>query len=120
MKSSHVKISKFFSLVLRHDPGKIGLTLDDNGWAEVDALLAKAPAKLNLTRALLLEVVETNDKQRFALSEDGTRIRASQGHSVAVDLRLTPMEPPETLYHGTVERFLDGIFREGLKPGARQ
>jgi len=104
---------KFLSLILRHDPAKIGLTLDPQGWAAVDDLLAKVPAKFGLTRDRLSELVETNDKKRYAFSEDGTRIRASQGHSTQVDLGLTPIEPPTTLFHGTATRFLDSILAEG-------
>ena len=112
--------SKFLSLILRHDPGKIGLTLDPQGWADVEELLAKVPAKFGLTRERLNELVPTNDKQRFAISEGGERIRANQGHSTKVDLALAPIEPPETLFHGTATRFLDSILAEGLKPGSRQ
>ena len=112
--------SKFLSLILRHDPGKIGLTLDPQGWASVDDLLTKIPKKFDLTHERLGELVATNDKQRFALSEDGQHIRANQGHSTQVDLALTPIEPPETLFHGTATRFLDSILTEGLKPGQRQ
>lgn len=113
-------ISKFLSFVLRHRPEEIGLTLDTQGWADVDELIAKAPTKYKITRTALREVVATNDKQRFALSQNGNRIRANQGHSTNVDLALTSIEPPETLYHGTATQFLDSILVEGLKPGSRQ
>jgi putative RNA 2'-phosphotransferase len=116
-----VGISKFLSLVLRHRPGVIGLTLDPQGWADVDELIARAGAQGQpLTREVIARVVAENDKRRFALSEDGARIRANQGHSVAVDLALEPLEPPETLYHGTADRFLDSIERDGLRRGQRQ
>lgn len=114
------KTSKFLSFVLRHKPEAIGLTLDAEGWADVDDLLARADPALALDRALLEEVVATSDKKRFALSEDGRRIRANQGHSVAVDLGLERREPPALLFHGTATRFLAAIEREGLKPGRRQ
>ena len=115
-----VKVSKFLSLVLRHRPGAIGLTLDPQGWANVDELIARAAAKGQpLTRDLLGRLVAESDKRRFSFSDDGARIRANQGHSVAVDLALEPLEPPETLYHGTVERFLESIEREGLRRGQR-
>jgi putative RNA 2'-phosphotransferase len=121
MDGTLVKVSKFLSLVLRHRPEAIGLTLDAQGWAEVDALIARAAARGQpLTRELIGRVVAENDKQRFALSDDGTRIRANQGHSVAVDLALEPQEPPEILYHGTAARNLDAIEREGLRRGQRQ
>ena len=74
---------------------------------------------MRFDRATLLEIVRTNDKQRFALSEDGTRIRANQGHSVKVDLALTPQQPPEVLYHGTVDKFIDAIRNTGLQKGER-
>ena len=113
-------ISKFLSLVLRHEPEKVGVTLDDAGWTDVDALLAACAAHGNaFTREELLEVVDTSDKKRFALSEDGTRIRASQGHSVKVDLGYEPTTPPEVLYHGTATRFVESIRRDGLRPGER-
>ncbi|GAB4092007.1 RNA 2'-phosphotransferase [Flaviaesturariibacter terrae] len=114
-------ISKFLSLVLRHKPGTIGLTLDENGWADVEQLLERCAAHdMPLTREKLETIVAQNDKQRFAFSGDGSRIRASQGHSVAVDLGLSPTEPPAILYHGTAERNLAPIQEQGLIPGERQ
>jgi putative RNA 2'-phosphotransferase len=111
--------SKLLSLVLRHQPEAIGITLDENGWANVDELLAKTKER-GLTLELLQRVVAENDKKRFSFSDDGTRIRANQGHSLEVDLQLEPMTPPEVLYHGTATRFLDSIFAQGLIPGNRQ
>jgi putative RNA 2'-phosphotransferase len=116
-----VRISKFLSLVLRHDPARIGITLDEAGWTGVDALVAAAAAHgVPLTREELREIVASSDKQRFALSADGARIRANQGHSAPVDLQLPPREPPAQLYHGTVEEALPGIREHGLLPGERQ
>lgn len=116
-----VRLSKFMSLVLRHDPGAIGITLDPQGWVEVDDLLAAAGrAGTALDRETLLRIVAESDKQRFALSEDGRRIRANQGHSVEVDLALAPLDPPALLYHGTATRFLEGIRRDGLLKQSRQ
>jgi putative RNA 2'-phosphotransferase len=116
-----VSVSKFLSLVLRHQPETIGLTLDDNGWADVDELIRLANARgRRLTRQLIDRVVAENDKKRFAFSDDGARIRASQGHSVEVELDLPPAEPPVVLYHGTATRFLDSIRAIGLRPGTRQ
>jgi putative RNA 2'-phosphotransferase len=113
--------SKFLSYVLRHEPGSIGLTLGENGWVAVDELLAKAAAAGRpIDRATLEEIVATSDKKRFTLSDDGSRIRAAQGHSVTVELGVEPVAPPETLYHGTATRFLGSIRVEGLKPGSRQ
>lgn len=115
------EISKFLSYVLRHDPGSIGLALDPQGWVDVDTLVAKANAAgRRLDRGAIEAVVATNDKKRFTLSENGQRIRAAQGHSVAVDLALEPIAPPARLFHGTATRFLDAIMIEGLRPGGRQ
>ncbi|GGT24826.1 putative RNA 2'-phosphotransferase [Streptomyces atratus] len=113
-----IKVSKYLSKHLRHQPERIGITLDANGWVTIDELL-RATARNNfpITRAELEHVVAVNDKQRFAV-EDG-RIRASQGHTVPVDLALPPAEPPAYLYHGTVGRVLDAIRSEGLRPMAR-
>ncbi|MGY1803051.1 RNA 2'-phosphotransferase [Blastococcus sp. SYSU D00922] len=110
-----VRVSKRLSYVLRHHPESVGLTLDDAGWADVDELLTT----LRLTREELEHVVAANDKQRFAFDATGRRIRASQGHSVAVDLGYAPATPPDELFHGTVDRFLPAILAEGLRPGRR-
>jgi putative RNA 2'-phosphotransferase len=108
-------ISKFLSYVLRHHPQSIGLVLDDAGWAGVDDLLAQAGTHgRRITRELLNEVVRSNDKQRFAFSDDGQRIRASQGHSLDVELGLQPAAPPPLLYHGTAQRFIESIMQSGL------
>jgi putative RNA 2'-phosphotransferase len=115
-----VRASKRLSYVLRHRPDSVGLTLDEAGWVDVDVLLAAlAGHGLRLSRADLEHVVAANDKRRFAFDETGTRIRASQGHSVAVELGYEPAEPPDELFHGTVERFLAAILAEGLRPGNR-
>jgi putative RNA 2'-phosphotransferase len=109
------------SLVLRHEPAKFSVELDEAGWTRVDGLLAAAArAGVPLDDATLRRVVAENDKQRFALSDDGAMIRASQGHSVDVELGLEPVEPPPVLFHGTATRFLDSIRREGLVPGSRR
>lgn len=114
-------LSKFLSLVLRHDPSAAGITLDPGGWAEVDALVEgfRRQGK-NLTRPLLERIVAEDEKQRYAFSEDRARVRANQGHSIPVDLGLEPLTPPEILCHGTATRHLEGIRREGLLPGSRQ
>ncbi|AXE87136.1 RNA 2'-phosphotransferase [Streptomyces sp. Go-475] len=110
-----VKVSKYLSKHLRHQPERIGLVLDEGGWVEIDALIAAAAAHgFRFTRDELDHVVAANDKRRFAV--EGTRIRASQGHSVEVDLGLPPATPPADLYHGTVARALDAIRAEGLRP----
>ena len=121
MKIDVVKTSKFLSLVLRHEPGKIGMTLDSNGWVDVEVLLDKLRQHgKQIDRQILEHVVATNDKKRFSFSEDGQRIRANQGHSVEVDLALPPQVPPDVLFHGTATRFLDPIREKGLIPGSRQ
>ncbi|KOX38574.1 MULTISPECIES: RNA 2'-phosphotransferase [unclassified Streptomyces] len=113
-----VKVSKYLSKHLRHQPERIGLVLDAQGWTEIDALLrATAQHGFPITREELDHVVETNDKKRFAV--EGTRIRASQGHTVRVDLDLPAAEPPAYLYHGTVADRLPAIRAEGLRPMAR-
>jgi len=115
-----VLVSKFMSLVLRHQPQKIGLELDAAGWANVDELLRlSATAGRAFTHDDLVDVVTTSDKQRFALSDDGLRIRANQGHSIEVELELPALAPPDGLFHGTARRFLDAILHEGLSRRAR-
>ncbi len=115
------RVSKFLSLVLRHKPQEIGILLDANGWANIDELIEKSRSKgIYLTFDTIEEVVLTNDKQRFALSDDCCRIRANQGHSVSVDLQLLKTEPPAFLYHGTVDKFIDSIKKSGLQKMSRQ
>ncbi|MFJ2162213.1 RNA 2'-phosphotransferase [Streptomyces sp. NPDC087856] len=110
-----VKVSKYLSKHLRHQPERIGLTLDEAGWVEIDTLIAACAANgFRFSREELDHVVATNDKRRFAI--EGTRIRASQGHSIEVDLGLPPATPPPYLFHGTVARSLDAIRAEGLRP----
>lgn len=114
------RLSKFLSLVLRHDPAAIGLELDANGWTDIATLLSKAAAAGRpMERADLDTVIALNDKRRFSLSDDGLRLRAAQGHSVAVDLAVAEATPPALLYHGTARRFLDAILQQGLKPQSR-
>ncbi len=109
-------ISKTLSLVLRHRPEKFDLQLDKQGWCAVADLLEKFNQNgIALNQETLEEVVQSNDKKRFAFSEDGLNIRASQGHSIDIDLAYQPVIPPEILYHGTAERNLVSIFKEGLK-----
>ena len=111
-----IRTSKFLSLVLRHEPERVGLKLGEAGWVGTDELLRAVNANgVVLTLDQLKHVVATSDKKRFAFSEDGQRIRASQGHSVEVDLQYPPQTPPEILYHGTATRFLDGIRQYGLQ-----
>lgn len=114
------RVSKFLSFVLRHEPESIGLVLDESGWARIDELIGLAPSTMPLTRELIDKVVTENDKQRFRISEDGLYIRASQGHSIDVDLQVQPSQPPEQLFHGTSAAAVDSIRSQGLVPGSRQ
>lgn len=116
--------SKLLSAVLRHQPELIGLHLDSQGWASVEELLQKInklgpPFTKSFDLETLKLVVETNDKKRFAFNADQTRIRASQGHSVQVDLGYPPQEPPELLYHGTAGINLESIKDQGITKGKR-
>lgn len=121
MQQNLKSTSKFLSLVLRHKPEEIGLSLDANGWASIDDLILLASRKgTALTREVIEEVVADNDKKRFVISPNGSKIRANQGHSVSIDLGLTPREPPITLFHGTATRFVDSIRQQGLMHGERQ
>lgn len=121
MDAQLTRISKFLSLILRHNPDKIGLQLDQAGWADVRELLTKAAHHgVIFDETTLHEVVANNSKQRFALSDDGQRIRANQGHSIDVDLELVPQTPPAVLYHGTATRFVSSIQEAGLQSQARQ
>lgn len=113
--------SKFISLVLRHKPEEIDLQLDANGWAPVQELIIKMNAAgVPIDADLLHTIVDSNDKNRFAFNADQTMIRASQGHSIEVELNLTPVEPPAILYHGTTEKYLESIFSSGLQKQSRQ
>ena len=122
MTDKLVQTSKFLSLILRHAPGKIGLVLDAQGWADIGQLLAQSARHgRRLSREQLDDVVARDSKTRYAISDDGMRIRANQGHSLAdVDLGLPPATPPAVLYHGTASRFVEAIRATGLLPGSRQ
>ena len=115
------QVSKFLSLLLRHKPEEAGITLDEHGWADVDALIdgINHTGRHRIDRAILEEIVRTDNKGRYSFNEDGTKIRANQGHSVQVDVELQEKEPPEYLWHGTAERTADVIRAEGLKPMSR-
>lgn len=115
------RISKFLSLILRHQPETIHLHLDENGWADVEELITKSARKrVHFTMEELDEVVETNNKKRFAFNEDKTKIRANQGHSIDIDLALIPQQPPEYLYHGTAESNISSIMEKGIEKRSRQ
>jgi putative RNA 2'-phosphotransferase len=115
-----VTVSKFLAKHLRHAPEALGLTLQPGGWVSVDDLLgASQRVGFAISYDELIECVETNDKKRYSFDDTGDLIRANQGHSVKVDLQLEAREPPDALFHGTVERFLASILAEGLKKGKR-
>lgn len=122
MKKEIVEVSKFLSYVLRHEPSAIGVTLNHEGWINISTLIAASARHGKLFDHKLIEtVVETSDKKRFAISEDGLCIRAIQGHSTsAVNISYLEKIPPQMLYHGTATQFLESIYREGLLPGSRQ
>ncbi|OLF19159.1 RNA 2'-phosphotransferase [Actinophytocola xanthii] len=112
-----VRVSKYLAKHLRHRPERLGLALDEAGWVDVDELLAAcASHQFPITRADLDHVVAANDKQRFAFDAQRRRIRANQGHTVDVELDLPVTTPPDVLFHGTVDRFLADIRRDGLRP----
>ena len=120
MNRKLVRVSKLLSLILRHKPEKIGLSIDSKGWAKVDELVSKAnQAGFSLSDEMLQHVVEHSEKQRFSFSEDRLRIRANYGHSILVDLDFAPSMPPEFLFHGTATRYVNSIKRQGLIPKKR-
>lgn len=111
--------SKFISLILRHKPDVIGITLDEHGWANVDELIAGVSKTHPLNMSMLEQIVAEDEKQRYSFNEDKTLIRANQGHSIPVDVELEEKEPPEILFHGTGEKYVDSISKEGLIPKSR-
>ena len=113
------EISKYMSLILRHKPEAIGITLDEHGWANVDELIEGIAKTNKFNMEILEEIVRTDEKQRYSFNEDKTLIRANQGHSIPVDVELDELEPPETLWHGSAEKFEAAIDREGLIPKSR-
>jgi putative RNA 2'-phosphotransferase len=121
MPTDLTKLSKMLSFVLRHKPDAIGLTLDEQGWANVDDLLKRFVATgTPLSREDFLRLVTESDKRRFTLSSDLQRVRAAQGHSVSIDLGLSPTTPPDVLFHGTSTGSVSSILLDGLKPQSRQ
>ncbi len=119
-EKEQIRLSKFLSLVLRHKPEAIGLELDEGGWADVEELIDKMNRQgCAIDRDTLEYVVENNSKKRFAFSEDRRRIRASQGHSIEVELGYTPQAPPPVLYHGTGRKNVGSILKGGLKKQKR-
>ncbi len=113
------KTSKFISLILRHRPETIGISLDEHGWANVDELIQGISKRQPFSMEMLEEIVRTDQKQRYSFNEDKTLIRANQGHSIPVDVELAEKKPPRILYHGTGEKFVNSIDRQGLLPKGR-
>lgn len=111
--------SKYMSLILRHKPETIGITLDEHGWADVDELIAGVAKTHKMNMDILEEIVRIDEKQRYAFNDDKTKIRANQGHSVQVDVELEEKEPPKILWHGTGEKYVDSIDEQGLIPMSR-
>ena len=114
-KNNLTKTSKFISLILRHKPETIGIKLDEHGWADVEDLLKG----VDIDFSTLEKIVKEDEKGRYSFSDDKTKIRANQGHSINVDVELEEKIPPNVLYHGTAEKYLDSINIEGLKPMSR-
>lgn len=116
---SLTEISKYISLILRHKPETIGINLDEHGWADVDELITGISKTHKFDMHMLEEIVRTDSKQRYSFNEDKTLIRANQGHSVQVDVELEEKEPPDTLWHGTGEKYTASIDMQGLIPKSR-
>lgn len=113
------QVSKFISLILRHKPETIGITLDEHGWANVAELIAGVSKAYPLNMETLEEIVRTDSKQRYFFNDDHTLIRANQGHSIPVDVELPQRNPPSVLWHGTGEKYATSIRKEGLLPKSR-
>ena len=111
--------SRFLSLILRHKPEVIGISLDEHGWAEVEEVVAGIRKTRKFDREMLEEIVKTDQKQRYSFNEDQTLIRANRGHSIPVDVELEVIEPPEILWHGTGEKYVSSIEKIGLIPKSR-
>jgi putative RNA 2'-phosphotransferase len=116
---SLIDTSRFISFILRHKPEAIGITLDERGWADVNELIASIARTRPFTMKMLEEIVRTDDKQRYSFNSDKTKIRANQGHSIAVDVELSEQAPPRVLYHGTGEKYVASIEKSGLIPKTR-
>lgn len=112
-------ISKYISLILRHKPEVIGITLDEHGWANVQDLIKGVSKKYPFNMKMLEEIVRTDNKQRYSFNDDKTLIRANQGHSIPVDVELEECKPPTILYHGTADKYVKSINQNGLIPKSR-
>ena len=114
-----IRTGKFLSLILRHKPEVIGISLDEHGWADVSELIARIKKNRSFDKNMLEEIVRTDNKQRFSFNPDHTKIRANQGHSIPVDVELKEQNPPEILYHGTGTKNVSSILQKGLLPQSR-
>ena len=112
-------LSKYISLILRHKPEVIGITLDEHGWANVEDLINGISKTNSFNMKMLEEIVSTDEKQRYSFNEDKTLIRANQGHSIPVDVELEKVTPPQYLWHGTAEKYVESIDKNGLIPKSR-
>lgn len=116
-----IETGRFISFILRHHPESVGITLDEHGWADTDILIDRVAEKFTAFSFDDLErIVRENNKQRYSFNDDKTKIRANQGHSVAVNMEFTPVTPPDILYHGTGEKSVESIFAEGIQKMSRQ
>jgi len=121
MKQELIKISKFLSLILRHKPESIGVSMSPHGWVNINELIQAAEKhRIYLNKKIIDQVIKENEKQRFTYSTDGESIRANQGHSINIELELKPSKPPKILYHGTASRFMENIRKKGLLKMNRQ
>ena len=116
---SEKELSKFISLILRHKPEVIGISLDEHGWADVDELIEGINKSYLIDRTKLEKIVSEDEKKRYSFSEDGKLIRANQGHSIQVDVELEKKNPPDVLWHGTGKKYVDSINERGLIPKSR-
>ncbi len=117
--NDEMELSKYISLILRHKPQVIGIELDEHGWADVQELISGINKTHNINFDLLDKIVREDEKQRYSFNHDKTLIRANQGHSIHVDVELKKVIPPEILWHGTGEKYVDSILMEGLIPKSR-
>ncbi len=121
MKPELIKISKFLSLILRHKPESIGVSMSPHGWVKINELIQAAEKhRIYFNKKLIDQVIKEDNKQRFTYSTDGESIRANQGHSINIELELKPSKPPKILYHGTASRFMENIRKKGLLKMNRQ
>ena len=116
---SLTETSRYMSLILRHKPEVIGITLDEHGWADVNKLIEGIAKTKMFNMNILEEIVRTDNKQRYSFNADKTKIRANQGHSVPVDVELEQKIPPDYLWHGTGQKYVLSIDKQGLLPQSR-